>query len=561
MSLNQKFKGLWPLLAVLILSLPAIFNLFRPGYFSMHDDIQVMRLYQMEKCFLDGQIPCRWVPDMGAGFGYPLFNFYPVFPYYLGVIFRLFSLSFITIVKILFALSLILSGIFIYFLTKDFFGNLGGLVAAVFYVYAPYHSVDVYVRGALAESWSFVFFPLIFLGIYKFIKNGRLLEFLISVFSLSGLMLSHNIMTLIFVPIAFCWAIFWLVVKKKIKAFTKVLLIFFWAGGLASFYLLPSFLEKSLVKAETLVSDYYNFRNHFVAIRQLFVDQSFGYGPSRLGLEDGMSFQIGWIHWATAIISGAAAILIFLRQKRQEALVLVFSFFVWWFSVFMTHAKSVFIWEKIPLLSFVQFPWRFLGIVMFAGAFLAGGLTKFFSGNKRKSLVIFLILGTVLLNLSFFRPEKFYPEKTDEAILSGENWKAQSMGALLDYLPKKVKEIPSELAPEAPLVTEGKAQITEFRERSDFWRFTIDVSGRSEAKVRVPIFDFPRWEVLIDQKLTTVNSDNPYGNIEINIPPGKHTVVGWFKNTLIREVANGLTLISFSGLVLFIVLKSNEKVI
>jgi hypothetical protein len=192
---------------------------------------------------------------------------------------------------------------------------------------------------------------------------------------------------------------------------------------------------------------------------------------------------------------------------------------------------------------------------------LAGGFVIFFSESKKRFFLTLLIIITILLNFNYFKPEKFYSQKTDQIILSGESWKIQSMGAILDYLPKKVKEVPKELAPEAPWVVEGEALITEYRKRSDFWRFTIDVSGKSEAKVRVPVFDFPRWEVLIDQKPTAINSDNLYANIEINIPPGKHTVVGWFKNTPIREIANFITLFSFFCLVLLIIFKNNAKTI
>src|SRR3972149_11191211 len=73
-----------PMFFVLILSILAGRHLFTPGYFNMHDDLQMMRQLEMEKCILDGQIPCRWVPDMGYGFGFPLFNFYPPLPYLVG---------------------------------------------------------------------------------------------------------------------------------------------------------------------------------------------------------------------------------------------------------------------------------------------------------------------------------------------------------------------------------------------------------------------------------------------------------------------------------------------
>ena len=115
----------------------------------MHDDLQIGRLYQLDQCLQDGQIPCRWVPDMGYGYGYPLFNYYPAFPYYLAEIFYLLGFSFINSIKIFFILGLVFSGVFAYLLGKELWGEYGGLVTAAFYIFAPYHAVDVYVRGAL----------------------------------------------------------------------------------------------------------------------------------------------------------------------------------------------------------------------------------------------------------------------------------------------------------------------------------------------------------------------------------------------------------------------------
>lgn len=556
---NIKNRNLIAVILVIIFSFGVCLNLLKTGYFSMHDDIQVMRLYEMEKCFLDGQIPCRWVSDMGAGFGYPLFNFYSVFPYYLGVFFRLFGLSYILIVKILFGLSLILSGVFMYFLTREFVGSLGAVVGAVFYVYAPYHAVDIYVRGALAESWAITFFPLIFLSVYKNIKDEKLIWYLLSVLSLALLLLSHNIMSLLFVPLVVIWAIFWLLLMRKRVWWTVSVLV--WGTGLASFYLIPAFFEKSLVNVSWLISDYFDFRNHFVSLKQLFIFRSFGYGPSILGSEDKMSFQLGLIYWLSVVIVGFLTILSFLKKSKKQVNHLLVILGIWLISIFMTHAKSVFIWEAIPLLSFVQFPWRFLAISIFAGSFAAASLTSFVKGKAKILLAILLILAVVTLNIGYFRPERFYPKKTDEKILSGESWKEQSMAALLDYLPKNVKKLPKDLAPSSPWVTDGSARVTEFAKRSDFWRFTIDVSGNRPAKVAVPIFDFPRWEILIDQKLVNFSTNNE-GIIELVVPSGKHTIVGWFKDTPIRSLANWISIISLAGLILLIIVKEkNEKIV
>ena len=46
------FKLLWRFrlgIILCLLFLPAIADIFKPGYFPMHDDLQVFRLYEMHK--------------------------------------------------------------------------------------------------------------------------------------------------------------------------------------------------------------------------------------------------------------------------------------------------------------------------------------------------------------------------------------------------------------------------------------------------------------------------------------------------------------------------------
>src|SRR3989338_4820418 len=85
-------------------------DLFHSGYFPMHDDMQAMRVHQMTKCFQDGQIPCRWVPDMGYGYGYPQFNYYPPLPYYFMTLIHLIGVPILTSVKIGFITTFVVSG-------------------------------------------------------------------------------------------------------------------------------------------------------------------------------------------------------------------------------------------------------------------------------------------------------------------------------------------------------------------------------------------------------------------------------------------------------------------
>ncbi len=557
-SLKKIRKNL-PLVLVIIVTILASLALLKPGYFPMHDDVQVMRLYEMEKCLQDGQIPCRWVPDMGAGYGHPLYNFHPIFPYYLGMFFRLLGISFIDIVKILFFLTFLFSGIFMYLLAKEFLGKWAGLAAASFYVLAPYRAVEVYVRGALTESWAIVFLPLILWGIYKLIKTSKFSFFLVSLFSLTFLFLSHNVMTLLFTPIAFAWGIYWLIQTRKWKRIIPLSAVFAWAAGLAAFFILPAFFEKSLVTLEQHATGYYNFRHHFVTIKQLFFDRGWGYGPSVFGPGDNLSFQLGWPHWWLVIIAGLIFVYSFWKKRK---FVWPFAFFLVFFGLvtLMTHAKSVYLWEAVPLLSFVQFPWRFLALTMVASSFLASGLFVFLKDNRQQILLsLILVFLAIVLNLNYFHPEKYDFQMTDEKKLSGEEWRSQSMTTLNDYVPKGVKEYPQELAPGEPWLVEGEAKISEFKKRSNFWRFTIETIGDQSPTVEVPIFDFPFWEVFADLEKVDHQVNPDKGTIQIKVPMGKRTVTGWLRNTPLRKQTNTISLLSFACLILTVAWQERRK--
>lgn len=92
-------------LILIILIIPSVLFFFTKGtYWLMHDDMQMVRQLELEKCLTDGQIPCRWTPDLGFGYGYPLFNFYPPLPYIVGQTFRFIGFSFMQTVKLTTAL-------------------------------------------------------------------------------------------------------------------------------------------------------------------------------------------------------------------------------------------------------------------------------------------------------------------------------------------------------------------------------------------------------------------------------------------------------------------------
>jgi hypothetical protein len=557
----------WPLAIVLFVGLLASHSLIGPGYFNMHDDLQMMRQLEMEKCFKDLQIPCRWVPDMGYGYGFPLFNYYPPLPYLVGQIIRLFGFPFVDTIKILFIIAFLASGITMYFLSREFFGKTGGILSSVFYIWAPYHSVDVFVRGAMNESWALIFFPAILLLSYKLLttppKPRTILDCIIAL-SLSwvGLLLSHNLMVMIFTPIFAVWCLLFLF---KFKAWNKIpflLISAIFASGLAAFFTLPVLLEQNLVHTETLVSGYFGFVGHFKDAGQILFSRFWDYGPSAwLHKDDKMSFQIGHIHWILSLVIFVLALFNLIENRRKSTATsytiyaILFLFASGWFAAFMIHSKSTPIWLAIPPLRYLQFPWRFLTLVILNFSLIIGSLVLFIPRKFVKILIITLSFAVIAFNWNYFLPQhgKLGP-LTDDEKFSGIAWDLQRTAGIYDYLPKTAVENPRDgKITIADVIKGSTAEIFDAKEGTNWVNFRIDVFN-GEAQVRINTYLFPNWKVFIDGKETSVfiPDEEKWGRMYINIPQGEHTISAKLYNTPIRIAGNIISLICWILLLVII---------
>lgn len=557
----------WSLSLVFFVAFLASRHLFTPGYFNMHDDLQMMRQLEMEKCFLDMQIPCRWVPDMGFGYGFPLFNFYPPLPYYFGEILRITGFTFIDTAKLLFSVAFFASGVSMYYLAKNFFGRFAGVVAALFYIWAPYHSVDIFVRGAMNEAWALIWFPAIMLASYKIfvVKKDNLAKWVILLgLFWAGLMTSHNLMVLIFTPVFAAWCLIWLISSRQIKRVLHLLISGLLAFGLVAFFTLPVVVEQKLVHANTLVMGYFEYTAHFATIKQILWDRFWDYGPSVwMDADDKMSFQVGEVWWilsiVVAFIAGFGLVRRIKSKKYKEVAIyisILFFVFVGWGAVFMVHSKSTPIWQAFEPLKFVQFPWRFLTLVIFAFSFSAGSIIYLIKAKWMKVIIGALCIFIILFNWEYFRPQggKNGP-LTDEQKFVGAAWDLQRTAGIYDYLPMTAKENPRDGQKTLVDVVEGEATVIDDTQGTDWAKFTIESKG--ESLVRINIYDFPDWRVFIDGTETQIKipDEEKWGRMYITVPDGKHEVSAQLYNTPVRIVGNTITAITFLVLTGFVIRK------
>src|SRR5512136_3489521 len=133
------------------------------------------RLQQLMANLREGVFHVRWMPDAAYGLGYPFFNFYASLPYYFAAIFNLIGFDLLVSIKIVQTLGFVFAGFALYgWVRRHFTIRWAAWLAAIAYVYAPFHFVNVYVRGdSLSEFYAFIFFPLILWSIDRIFAAPR----------------------------------------------------------------------------------------------------------------------------------------------------------------------------------------------------------------------------------------------------------------------------------------------------------------------------------------------------------------------------------------------------
>ncbi|MBI1802146.1 MAG: glycosyltransferase family 39 protein, partial [Chloroflexi bacterium] len=157
------------------------------------------------------------VPALGPLFA-PFFNIYAPLAFYTGELFLKLGLDFVSATKLVFGLALVASGWAMFAFVRQRLNERAGLVAALVYLYAPYHLLDVYVRANLAETLAFVFLPLCLWAFGEAIerpRGPRLDRGAVAGTALAyaGLMLAHNGIALLFSPLLAAYMVVLVLVK------------------------------------------------------------------------------------------------------------------------------------------------------------------------------------------------------------------------------------------------------------------------------------------------------------------------------------------------------------
>lgn len=524
---------------VFVISLPIIFPYLNPGYFPTHDgEWAVVRLSDMFRELRDFQIPPRYSGDLNFGYGYPLFNFVYPLPYYLGLVIHFFGLSFVDSIKSLFFVSVPLSAFFMFLASKKVWKNTqAGLISAVFYAYFPYRIVDLYVRGSLGESLAFVLFPLI-IFLFLNISGEKKDYFFIPLASLclGLLIMTHNIMSVFFGIILLVFIVYSLINNRNLIG--KYLIFILLGLGISSFFSLPALLEKKNVLLSVIpIAD----RNIYFANLEQLILPKWGYGvPTEA---NGFSYQLGISYILVFLFSVWFFFTNLFKHKLKRDYLIPLLILIVLFIALMFKPTKI-LWENIPLLSEINYPWTLLGPLGFLISLLAGFLAR--KGITIKIITLILIIFSAAVIIPYAKPNYFI-NRGDSFYLTNLATATSSN----ELMPLWVKNHPKTNVGKKVEILKGEGQIEIVKSRSNDIRFNLDLIR--ESIVRINTIYYPGWNIRDENgKILSPDYKNDYGVMDIRLDKGRHFVKASFEETNLRLVADIISVLSFGIFFLFL---------
>jgi hypothetical protein len=227
------------------------------------------------------------------------------------------------------------------------------------------------------------------------------------------------------------------------------------------------------------------------------------------------------------------------------------------------------VWQIIPIATLVQFPWRLLGMTAFTLSIVAGSLLSQPDSQlaiDNSPLTIghspLLLLCLVILLASF---PYTLPQYTDipawaETPLAVINWDRASIIDRVGMVsvtqeqpqtsPLEQKYLRGEPLPAAAIIA-GQGNIETIHRGGASSR--VRVNADEPVTVQFYTYDYPGWQVVLDDRPIEHRPGSPYGLITVEVPAGEHILrlsMGTTPPRTVGTIMSSLALLTIIALII-----------
>lgn len=407
------------------------------------------------------------------------------------------------------------------------------LLFSFVYTLSTYRIFDMVRRFDVGELSTFVFLPIVVLGVYEIFYNNRH-QWIYLTIGMVGVIYSHALSPVligIFIVLVMIFRI-----KTLVKEPQRILALFY--AGVSSLMLSLAYFMPML---EQMRHTQFKLTNAPL----INVSQTEMSWPDLLNWSvhnDLYKQNIGLIMLVTAIT------IPLIIWKIKNVAIRDFAIIG---ELLLVMTTNIFPWkffDKTPL-NMIQFPWRFYMIVSILFAIvIAADPLGIFSGNWKKVLMILFALGLVVNSERILVQQ--YPRE-DDAYAQFNHLDVDSIGSGQEYLPKNANLTALIKAPHTPQVLSGQAKISNFSQVGS--KVTFHFQAAQNAKVSVPIICYYGYSAKDStgqvSKLRMDKNNNGLGQIIVN---GKGVVRIDYEKTPVQRISKVISLASlFLGLMYF----------
>jgi len=527
----KKFNKYIFSILLLIFALIPIISLFHSGLPWTHDgQDHVVRIANFYQNLIEGNFIPRWAGNLNWGYGHPILEFLYPLPSYIASIFHFVGFSLVDSTKIVFGLGMALSLFSMYLWLSQFTSKYSALFGAVLYTYAPYRFVETYVRGDIGENLAFVFMPLTLFFMYKFYKKNDYKFAILGGVSLGLLILSHNTISLMFVPFILAYGLLLSYLSNNRKSYVINLISLILIGfSLSAFFWVPALFEGKYTLRNIVTKG--GYLDNFVPLVNLI------YGKWSYGISGQFTVQFGLFQWI-ALLAMPFTINVFKKNKEKFYLLLILSLYTI-FAIFLMLSISNLVWSKVLLLQNFQFPWRFLAIIVFStsvlGALFLEALPKKF--NQKASILFILIIFAISSfywhpRAYLYKPVSFYTGIYNGTTDTGESAPIWSV-RFMEQRPKAHLE-----------VIDGNAQIKELNRTITNHKYQVKVDTTTLFEENT--LYFPGWEIKANGVSLNLEFQNMNyrGVMLFHLSKGNYIVEARYKETKLREISDYISVLS-----------------